>query len=79
MANRQLPVNQCPEIFELVKIRVYSWFKKEKNGVVWDKFGSFLDNFGVIQAQFDVVLDYFGNKKHPKTAFLTPKTTKTQL
>jgi len=56
-----------------VFIRVYSWFKKAKNGIVWDKFGVFLDNFGVIWAQFGVVLDNFGNRKTPKNSICSTK------
>jgi len=49
------------------------WQKKEKNGVVWDKFGVFLAKFGVIWAQFGVVLDNFGNSFTPKNRIYRTK------
>ncbi|RKY13413.1 MAG: hypothetical protein DRP52_02880 [Planctomycetota bacterium] len=46
-------------------IRVYS-FKKEKSGVVWDKFGA-------IWAQFGVVSDKIGNTFPPKNRVFDTK------
>ena len=41
------------------------WFKKAKNGTVWDNFGSLLDKFGVILDNLGVVWDYFGSINTP--------------
>jgi len=56
-----------------VFIRVHSWFKKAKNGAVWDKFGVFLAHFGVIWDKFGVVWDYFGITNTPKNRIFSTK------
>ena len=45
----------------------HRWFKKAKNGTVWDKFGVFSDNFGVILGavwhRFGLLWQYKNTKK----------------